>query len=70
VAQRLWDHIAQEARRVYARLPASGSGSAAGDARALFGATLPIKAMTAMRLADQPLDDIWAALPNPLAGTR
>jgi hypothetical protein len=31
--------------------------------------TLPLKATTAMRLADTT-DDIWAAVPNPLAGPR
>jgi siderophore synthetase component len=65
-AGRLWDTVADTARRTYAELPAD----AAGDARALFADTLPIKAMTAMRLAAEPLDDIWAALPNPLAGLR
>lgn len=64
--QPLWDAVAQTAWHTYAALPAA----AAEDARALFGDTLPIKAMTAMRLAAQPLDDIWAALPNPLAGAR
>jgi siderophore synthetase component len=29
---------------------------------------LPVKATTAMRLADDPLDDRWARLPNPMAG--
>ncbi|HKS99380.1 MAG TPA: ferric iron reductase, partial [Rugosimonospora sp.] len=40
------------------------------DAAALFGPYLPVKALTAMRLAGQPLDDIWARVPNPLAGLR
>jgi len=64
--QRLWDLAARTARAAYAELPAA----AAEDARALFADTIPVKAMTAMRLADEPLDDIWAALPNPLAGSR
>jgi siderophore synthetase component len=38
------------------------------DGNALFGATLPIKATTAMRLAANPIDDIWTTVPNPLAG--
>lgn len=38
------------------------------DTRHLFGATLPLKAMTAMRLADRPTDDLWCAVPNPMAG--
>ena len=37
------------------------------DGSAMFAATVPVKATTAMRLADQPLDDRWAAVPNPLA---
>jgi siderophore synthetase component len=37
------------------------------DAAALLGATLPVKAMTAMRLADDPLEDVWADVANPMA---
>lgn len=40
------------------------------DRSAFFGDTLPLKATTAMRLAADPLRDIWAALPNPMAGLR
>ncbi|BCB76009.1 IucA/IucC family siderophore biosynthesis protein [Phytohabitans flavus] len=29
---------------------------------------LPVKATTAMRLASDPLTDVWASLPNPMAG--
>jgi siderophore synthetase component len=38
--------------------------------RMLFADTMPIKATTAMRLADDPLADVWAELPNPLAAWR
>jgi siderophore synthetase component len=38
--------------------------------RTLFADTMPIKATTAMRLADDPLADVWAELPNPLAAWR
>jgi siderophore synthetase component len=38
------------------------------DAPRLFDATLPVKATTAMRLAERPIDDIWCTLPNPMAG--
>jgi staphyloferrin A synthase len=55
-----WDPIAVTARRVFAELPDTG------DRRAFFADTLPLKATTAMRLAEQPLDDLWTALPNPL----
>lgn len=34
---------------------------------AVFGTTWPIKATTAMRLADDPLADLWARIDNPLA---
>ncbi|NUR74007.1 MAG: hypothetical protein HOU81_24605 [Hamadaea sp.] len=38
------------------------------DRLALAGTTLPIKATTAMRLAADPVADIWATTANPLAG--
>jgi siderophore synthetase component len=40
------------------------------DVAAVFGESLPVKATTAMRLADDPVTDIWTTLPNPLAGLR
>jgi siderophore synthetase component len=40
------------------------------DALHLFDDTLPLKAMTAMRLADNPTRDIWCRVPNPMAGLR
>jgi siderophore synthetase component len=63
--QPLWERAAAAARHTYADLP-----GAAGDARALLAGPLPVKATTAMRLADDPLEDLWAWLPNPLAGAR
>jgi siderophore synthetase component len=60
----LWAQVAGAAKDTYRRLPAS----AGGDAKALFDAVLPVKATTAMRLADDSLEDIWTWLPNPLAG--
>jgi siderophore synthetase component len=59
---RLWQAVAGVARRIAGHLP--------GDIGALFGATLPVKATTAMRLSAEPLDVIWARVPNPLAGLR
>jgi staphyloferrin A synthase len=38
------------------------------DTDALFGPTLPVKALVRMRLSDQPIDDQWVPAPNPLAG--
>ena len=52
--QRLWHIIATHTR-----------GTPEG--RLLMSEPLPVKATTAMRLADDPLDDIWAHLDNPLA---
>ncbi|GAB7045239.1 IucA/IucC family protein [Catenuloplanes indicus] len=59
----LWGLVAAVARDTYARL---GTGDVAG----LFDATLPLKATTAMRLAADPLDDVWTHLDNPMAGLR
>jgi siderophore synthetase component len=60
----IWKLVATTARDTYADLP----GTARPDALALFTADLPVKAMTAMRLADEPIHDLWTTLPNPLAG--
>jgi siderophore synthetase component len=59
----VWRLAARVARDTYAALP-----GARDDADALFGPTLPVKATTAMRLAADPLADLWAPVPNPLAG--
>jgi hypothetical protein len=61
----LWRIVAGTARATYARLDGAGD-----DAAALFGPRLPAKALTAMRLSADPLDDVWAPIPNPLAGLR
>jgi siderophore synthetase component len=37
------------------------------DTEALLSEPLPVKATTAMRLAADPLQDIWTYLPNPMA---
>ncbi len=58
----LWRRVATVARDTFDEL----SGGYANPA-VLFGPTLPVKATTAMRLADDPLTDIWTTLPNPLA---
>ncbi|GIH04076.1 iron transporter [Rhizocola hellebori] len=61
--QGLWRLVRERAEQVYAALP----NSAAPDAHALFHDPLPLKATTAMRLAADPLADLWAQLDNPLA---
>jgi siderophore synthetase component len=58
--QALWDQVAATARRVFADLPGEE------DSAAFFGDTLPLKATTAMRLAEDTREDRWAALPNPM----
>ncbi|MFD7004244.1 IucA/IucC family protein [Streptomyces mirabilis] len=60
----LWETVAAVGRRVYADLPDDG------DAAAFFGATLPLKATIAMRLADDPGKAQWTAVANPLARCR
>ncbi|NUS81671.1 MAG: iron transporter [Streptomyces sp.] len=60
----LWQTVAQVGRRVSAELPDTG------DAAALFGDTLPLKATIAMRLADDSGKAQWTAVPNPLARYR
>jgi staphyloferrin A synthase len=40
------------------------------DGAALLSRPLPLKAMTAMRLAADPVADQWVELPNPMAGLR
>ncbi len=60
----IWKLVAATARDTYADLPRT----AGPDALALFTADLPMKAMTAMRLADDPIHDLWTTIPNPLAG--
>jgi siderophore synthetase component len=52
----------------WARVATVVRGHGGADAAALLGPTLPVKATTAMRLAADPLDDVWAWLPNPLGG--
>jgi siderophore synthetase component len=53
--------------RLWAMVADAVRGAGTGDVAALLGDPLPIKATTAMRLARDPLDDIWATIDNPLA---
>ncbi|MFI0773238.1 IucA/IucC family protein [Streptomyces sp. NPDC021212] len=63
--EELWAAVAAVGRRVYGELPDS-----AGDAAVFFGATLPLKATIAMRLADNPGTARWIPVPNPMARHR
>ncbi|MFI9272114.1 IucA/IucC family protein [Kitasatospora sp. NPDC052896] len=56
----LWAAVAKVARRAFAALPANS------DAEAFFGAVWPLKATTAMRLADDPRPARWVDIPNPV----
>ncbi|AGL17504.1 IucA/IucC family protein [Actinoplanes sp. N902-109] len=55
---KLWGVLAQQ-------LTATGTA----DVRALLSRPLPVKATTAMRLATDPLSDVWAQLDNPMAAS-
>lgn len=57
----LWQEVALAVKEVDKQL--GGKARTAG----LFEDTVPVKATTMMRLADNPTEDIWAILPNPLA---
>lgn len=59
---RLWAVVAARIRDTYRELPHAG-----GDAAALLHDSLPVKATTAMRLADDPLRPLWAVWDNPMA---
>ncbi len=60
----LWAGVAKAARDARDALPAAGRA----DASAMFAESLPIKAMTSMRLATDPVEDLWTRQPNPMAG--
>jgi len=53
---------------LWAATAAAIRGTATADAARMLRDPLPVKATTAMRLADQPLDDVWTTLDNPMAG--
>ncbi|MFC1414194.1 IucA/IucC family protein [Streptacidiphilus sp. N1-12] len=63
VEHELWAVVAQAAREAAGVLVAE-------DRRALLEQPLPVKALSLMRLAEQPPGDQWTLLPNPLAATR
>jgi siderophore synthetase component len=53
--------------RLWAIVAAAIRSAGTSDVDALLRDPLPIKATTAMRLAADPLDDIWAFTDNPMA---
>ncbi|HZN19082.1 MAG TPA: IucA/IucC family protein [Micromonosporaceae bacterium] len=58
----LWRTVGGTLRACAPQLP-TGAGRLL---RSLFTGAWPVKAATAMRLAADPLDDVWTELPNPL----
>ncbi|MEU8233045.1 IucA/IucC family protein [Actinoplanes sp. NPDC048967] len=54
--------------RLWAATAAAIRGTATSDAARLLSDPLPVKATTAMRLAADPLDDLWTTHDNPMAG--
>ncbi|MQA84834.1 MAG: IucA/IucC family siderophore biosynthesis protein [Streptosporangiales bacterium] len=66
----LWRIVAGRVRAAYAPLlddPAVRE-RAGRDLAALLGPTVPMKALLRMRLAEDPLEEQWIEVPNPLAG--
>lgn len=61
-----WTGLDEE--RAWHRVAAVARGIEGPDVRHLFAATLPLKAMTVMRLADDATADLWCPVSNPLAG--
>jgi siderophore synthetase component len=60
-------HHGADPGRLWAITAATVRGTGTPDAHALLTGALQVKATTAMRLADDPLDDIWAHTDNPMA---
>jgi hypothetical protein len=61
-------HHDAEPARSWGIVAAAIRGAGTADAAALLRDPLPVKATTAMRLAADPLDDVWTHLDNPMAG--
>jgi staphyloferrin A synthase len=60
-------HHGADPHRLWGIVAAAIRDTGTADAPHLLRDPLPIKATTAMRLAADPLDDLWAHLDNPLA---
>jgi siderophore synthetase component len=54
--------------RLWAATARAVRSTGTADAARLTTGPLPVKATTAMRLADDPLDDLWTTHDNPMAG--
>ena len=60
-------HRGADPDRLWGVVAAAVRGRGTADAPHLLRDPLPVKATTAMRLAADPLDDVWARLDNPMA---
>ncbi|NMO52696.1 IucA/IucC family siderophore biosynthesis protein [Actinoplanes sp. TBRC 11911] len=60
-------HFGTDPAKLWRRTAEAIRGIGTADAPHLLNDPLPVKATTAMRLAGNPLDDLWAYLDNPLA---
>lgn len=57
-----------DAERLWGSTAAAVRSAGTKDALEMLSEPLPVKATTAMRLADDPLDDLWTSVDNPMAG--
>jgi siderophore synthetase component len=57
-----------EPARLWASTAAAIRSAGTADGPRLLRDPLPVKATTAMRLADDPLNDLWTTFDNPMAG--
>ncbi|WP_127552069.1 IucA/IucC family protein [Actinoplanes sp. OR16] len=67
VATQLIGALDADPGKLWKTLAAGMRADPSTDTAALLSEPLPVKATTAMRLAANPLDDIWTHQPNPMA---
>jgi siderophore synthetase component len=61
-------HRGADPQRLWGIVAAAVRGAGTADAEVMLREPLPVKATTAMRLAAEPLDDVWTHVDNPMAG--
>jgi staphyloferrin A synthase len=61
-------HRGADPRRLWRIVAAAVRSAGTADAEVMLREPLPVKATTAMRLAAEPLDDVWTHVDNPMAG--
>jgi hypothetical protein len=60
-------HRSADPDRLWATVAGAVRAAGTHDTAALLRDPLPLKATTAMRLATDPLDDLWTSAGNPMA---